>query len=280
MLGKQDKIKFVKENSKELSKYKVVGIINLGGVPDRLLQKSRNTMKGDVRVVLGRKSMLVKILETNEQGKKLVPLMSGTTAILMSNSDPFDLFRTFKSNTIKLSAKPKQIAPEDIRVNSGETTLQPGAAVTELKQAGVDVKIEKGKVVISKDKVLVKKGEMITKTAAKVLSTLGSMPFKASIEPSAMIANGIVFTRDVLDIDPARTSVDITNAFRNAYVLCIERGIINQYTVNTLIVKAYMQARALGIEAKVYEPGIVEVLLGNASAQASALSGLQPQSTT
>ncbi len=280
MLNKDQKVKFVKEGSRELSKYKVVGIINLGGIPDRLLQKSRNMMKGDVKVILGRKSLLVKILDSGKDTKQLIPKMSGTTAIVMSNSDPFELFRAFRSNAIKLAAKPRQIAPADITVSGGETTLQPGAAVAELKQAGIDVQIQKGKVVIAKDKVIVKKGELISTTVAKVLSTLGNMPFRASIEPYALIANGIVFTRDLLDIDEGRTRLNISNAFMNAYVLCIERGIINQYTVNTLIIKAYMQAMALGIEVKVYEPGIVEVLLSNASAQAAALNGLRQQTTT
>ncbi len=280
MLSKDQKVKFVKDASKELSKYKVVGIINLSGIPDRLLQKSRNLLKGDVKVILGRKSLLVKILESGKDSKKLIPQMSGTTAIVMSNSDPFELFKAFKSNAIKLAAKPKQIAPDDIVVSGGETTLQPGVAVTELKAAGIDVQIQKGKVVIAKDKVIVKKGEPISMAVSKVLSTLGNMPFKASIEPYILITNGMVFTRDVLDISPERTQLDLTNAFMSAYVLCIERGIINQYTVNTLIIKAYMQARTLGIEAKVYEPGIVEVLLGNASAQAAALGSLQPKETT
>ena len=274
MLTKDEKIKFVKEGSKALSKYGTVGIVNLSGIPDRLLQKSRNSMKGETRLILGRKNLLVKILESSPKTKGLVPEMSGTTAIILSNSDPFDLFKKFKSNEIKLAAKPKQLAPEDIIIQGGETSLQPGAAVTELKQAGIDVQIQKGKVVIAKDKVLIKKGEPITKVAAKVLSTLGTMPFKASIEPYVLIANGTTFTRELLDIDEHRTTANILGAFKNAYFLSLDRGIINQYTVKPLIVKGFMQARALGIEAKVYEPGIIEFLLGTASAQASALNAL------
>ncbi|HUC38602.1 MAG TPA: 50S ribosomal protein L10 [Candidatus Acidoferrum sp.] len=277
MLTKDQKIKFVKEGSKELSKYSTVGIVNLGGIPDRLLQRSRNGMKTEMKLILGRRNLLVKILESSEKSKKLAEKMTGTSAIVLSNADPFELFKGFKSNEIRLAAKPKQIAPEDILVQSGETSLQPGAAVTELKQAGIDVQIQKGKVVISKEKVLVKKGEPITKVAAKVLQTLGTMPFKASILPFAITSNGMTFTKEILDIDPNKTISDIISGFRSAFFLSMERGIINQYTVKPLIVKAFMQARALGIESKAYEPGIIEVLLGSASAQASALSALGQQ---
>ncbi len=277
MLTKDQKIKFVKDAGKDLSKYSTIGIVNLGGIPDRLLQRSRNSIKGETRLIFGKKSLLVRILEGNANTKGLVPLMTGTSAILLSNSDPFDLFKRFKSGAIKLAAKPKQIAPEDIVIHSGETSLQPGAAVTELKQAGVDVQIQKGKVMIAKDKVLVKKGEPISSAAAKVLRTVGTLPFMAVIEPSVLIANGATFTKELLDIDEHRTISDILSAFRNAYSLSIERGIINQYTVKPLLVKGFMQARALGIETKAYEPGIIEVLLGTASAQASALNALNKE---
>ncbi len=274
MFTKDEKIKFVKDSTLKLSKYSTVGIVNLGGIPDRLLQKSRNKMRGDAKLIFGKRSLLVRILEGNDRTKGLVPMMAGTSAILLSGSDPFELFGGFKANAIKLAAKPKQIAPEDIVIHGGETSLQPGAAVTELKQAGVDVQIQKGKVVIGKDKVLVKKGETISTIAAKVLHTLGILPFTAIMEPSVLISNGITFTKELLDIDEQRTRSEILSAFRNAYFLSLGRGITNQYTIRPLIIKAFMQARTLGIETKAYEPGIIETLLGTASAQAGALNAI------
>ncbi|MCL4389511.1 MAG: 50S ribosomal protein L10 [Candidatus Marsarchaeota archaeon] len=274
MLSKKEKEAFVNGLSAELNKYSTIGIINLSGIPDRLLQKSRNRISG-IKLVFGRKTLLKAAMEKHAKTKKLAESITGTSAILLSNSDPFDIYKEFKSNEIKLAAKPRQIAPSDISISSGETALQPGQAVTELKQAGIDVQIQKGKVVISKDKVIVKKGEPISSVAAKVLHTLGTMPFTAVIEPSVVLSGGLTFTKELLDIDESRTIADISGAFRNAYALCIERGIVNEYTVRQIVSKAYMQAMALGIETKAYEPGIIEHLLGIASAQATALNGLE-----
>ena len=61
----------------------------------------------------------------------------------------------------------------------------PGQTVTELKAAGIDVQIQKGKVVIAKDKVLVKKGETISPGVAKALHTLEVYPFSAVVDPVA-----------------------------------------------------------------------------------------------
>ena len=274
MLNKSQKMKFVEQAKKELGKYGVVGIANLNGIPDRLLQASRNGMKGKVKLILGRRNLLQKILEGSETAKGMADRMSGTSAIILSNEDPFEVYRQFKSNEIRLAAKPRQVAPEDIEIKGGETSLQPGQAVTELKQAGVDVQIQKGKVVIAKDKIIVRKGEVISTAVARVLHSLGTMPFRAVIEPEALVSEGVLFTRQVLAIDQQKTTADLIAAFSNAYALSIDRGIVNSHTVGALITKAFSQAMALGIGVKAYEPGIVEALLGSAASQAGALEGL------
>ena len=159
VLTKSGKVKFVEDAKKELKSYKVVGVLNLNGLPDRLTQKAKNSSKPNTKFILGRKTLLEKILEGHSKGKELTKQLTGTSAIILSNEDPFELYKKFKKNAIKLSAKPGQVAPDDVHIQSGETNIMPGQTVTELKGAGIDVQIQKGKVVIAKDKVLVKKGD-------------------------------------------------------------------------------------------------------------------------
>ncbi len=275
MLTKAQKKEFVLETQKELGQYKTVGIIQLAGIPDRLLQSVKNKLKGRARLVLGRKTLLTKILEGSSNAKKLAEALDGTCAIILSNEDPFELFAGFKSNMIRLAAKPKQIATGDVSVQAGETSLQPGQAVTELKQAGIDVQIQKGKVVIGKDKVVVRKGEAIAPAMAKALHTLGIAPFTAAIEPFEMISQGLLFRREILSIDASRTSASLARSFNAAVTLCLECGITNQYTIRTLISKAFSSAVAVGVKAGVYDKGITERLLADAAARALSLNSLK-----
>jgi large subunit ribosomal protein L10 len=272
MLSKDQKIKFVEESKKALNEYSTIGIIKLSGVPDRLLQSSKNSMKGSVKFIMGRKTLLERILESNESAKKLVPQLTGTSAIILSNDDPFELYKKFKSNTIKLEAKPKQLAPEDVEVKSGETSMQPGQAVTDLKSAGIDVQIQKGKVVISKDKIIVKKGEAISLQVAKALHLLGIAPFMAVIEPEAMLSKGILFNKLALSISKESTVSQIAEAFSKALALSFEAGIVNSYTIGTLISRAYSNAVALGVSASIYAQGITDKLIERALAQAASLN--------
>jgi large subunit ribosomal protein L10 len=271
MLSKEQKIKFVAEKSKELKNYKIVGIIQLNGKPDRLLQASRSRLRQEMKLITGKRSLLSRILESDERTKPLVQELKGTSAILLANGDPFEIYGKFSSNVIKLAAKPRQIAPADIWINEGETGVAPGQGVTELKQAGIDVQIQKGKVVISKEKVLVPKGAVISLAVAKALHTLNITPFEASIVPEVLLWEKVQLRRDVLNISPERTAQSLSLCFRNALALSSELGIVNQYTVMPLIAKAYNSAIALGTSVNAYDTGIIERVLAKAAMQASGL---------
>jgi large subunit ribosomal protein L10 len=277
MQSKSEKVKFVEEGKKALQSHSMVGVLPLDRIPDRLVQLSRNRQRGGVKLIMGRRTLLVKILESSEKTKPLVKELKGTSAILLSNSDPFEVYGSFKANSIRLAAKPNQVAPEDINIQAGDTTIQPGQAVTELKQAGIDVQIRAGKVVIAKDKVLVKSGATISSAVAKALKTLDIMPFTANLLPSVLMSGNMTFTRNILNIDPAKTAQDVALAFSQALTLSLERGIVNSYTVVRLLQRGVRSARALGIEAKVYEPGIIDTLIENAVRQAGALNRSLPK---
>jgi large subunit ribosomal protein L10 len=272
MLTKDQKLKFVAENSRLLKSYKVIGIVQLSGIPDRLLQSTKNRLRDSTRFIIGRKTLLTRILESDAHTKPLVRDLSATSAIILSNEDPFELFGRFRSNSLRLAAKPGQISPEDVSVTAGETGIQPGQTVTDLKTAGVDVQIQKGKVLIAKDKVLVAKGEQVTLKVAKALHILDILPFKAVIEPYALLSDGIIYNKAVLGINAESTAHEISLCFRNALALSLEAKIINAYTINTLIEGAYANALHLGIECKIYDSGIIDLLLADAALTASSLN--------
>jgi large subunit ribosomal protein L10 len=273
-LTKSQKVKFVEDAKKEVKNYKIIGVINTNGLPDRLVQKAKNSSKPETKFIMGRKTLLQKILEAHSKSAELAKALTGTSAIVLSNEDPFTLYKKFKSNALKLSAKPGQIAPEDIHIYSGETSIMPGQTVTELKSAGIDVQIQKGKVVISKDKVIVKKGDLISLQVSKALHTLEIYPFSAVVDPTIMADKTLTYSRAVLGIDQESMLADIAVAFRTALTISLDKNIINSYTIVNMIGNAYNNAMFLGTETKLYDSGIIERIMANAFLGANALKGM------
>lgn len=271
---KSQKIEYVKSLREEIKKYKVVGVMSIEKIPDRLLQKIRNEVKTkDSKFIIARKNLILKIMD-QEHLKDLEPFLKGNVGIIMSNSSSFELFEMVTSNKIRLLAKPNQIADQDLSIEAGETSLQPGQAVTDLKTAGIDVQIQKGKVTISKSKVLVKKGDKISVPVSKALKMLDILPFEAKGNISAIKEGKLLYTPEVLMINTTYISREIGSIFSSAYLLSLELGIVSQYNINEFIRRAFVAAISVGVEAKIPEGEVIPKLLGLASSAAKNLDGM------
>jgi len=232
----------------------------------------RNQLRGRADLVIARKTLLARALKESGFGS-LESQINGNVAVLISNEDPTELYRTIRSNRLQLAAKPNQISPEDISIEPGETGIAPGQTVTDLKAGGIDVKIDKGKVVIAKGKVLVAKGSKISGAVANALKILDIKPFAVSPRLRLALSNGIVFSEAALGIDEQFVSGEIARNFREAYLLSLEIGLVTVYNAETLMARAYRGAVAVGMEAKIPEPEITRMLLEKAAAQAAEVSG-------
>ncbi len=271
---KTQKVEFVTKIKAEIKKYKIIAIMSTEKMPDRLLQKIKNEAKAhDTKFVMARKTLLLKILDS-ENLKKLEPFIKGNVAIIMSNNDSFNLYEMVSSNKIRLIAKPNQIAMEDISIESGDTTLQPGQAVTDLKAAGIDVQIQKGKVAISKSKVLIKKGEKISIPISKALKMLDILPFEAKGNISAIIDGKLLYTPEVLMVNETYTKLELGRCFSSAYTLSLSAGIVSKYNIDEFIRRAFTAALSIGVEAKIPEGEVTPKLLGFASLAAQNLDSL------
>ena len=271
---KKEKIEFVKKAREELKHYKTIGVMPIEAIPDRLVQKIRNRMKPNSKFLIARKNLIFKILGEGADAKALEPYITGNVALVLSNDDPLDLYSQISSSPIKLGAKPNQIAPSDIHIESGETSIMPGQAVTDLKTAGIDVKIDKGKVVISKSKVLVAKGDKITTPIAKALKMLDVMPFQANGRLSAAMREKLLFREEVMRINQEYILGELGMDFARANALTIAIKFVTPYNATMFVSKAVNEAVALGVEAKIYEKGIIDKLLGIASAQAASVNSM------
>lgn len=271
---KKEKIEFVNEARAEIKKYKTVGVMPIEAVPDRLVQKVRNGIKPGGKFIVARKTLIFRILEGNEELKKLEPYINGNVALVLTNDDPVEIYKKISSRRLKLSAKPNQISPSDITIEAGETAIAPGQAVTDLKTAGIDVKIDKGKVVISRSKVLVAKGAKITMPISKALKMLDVMPFEARGKLIAALNGNLIYGENVLMIDEQYLTAEIMRDFAGANALTIAIKFITPYNAAMFISKAANEAVTLGVEARIYEKGIIEKLLGIASLQAGGVNSL------
>jgi large subunit ribosomal protein L10 len=272
------KKKEVTEIENLLTSHPVVALVTIDDIPASSMQRIRAGLRDKAVVRSGKNNLIMLALEGAEKKvpgiKKLEAEMSGQTAIVASELNPFALFKQFQNARTHAPARAGQIAPMDIEVKKGDTPFKPGPIVGDLQKAGIPAAIEAGKVVIKQNKVVVKEGEAISADLAGALDKLGIHPIEIGFDVRAVYEKGLLYKSDVLAVDEEAFKLKFNTAIRNALALAIDRSWFTPQTTPMLITKAARNALAVGIEANFLTKETVNPVLSKAYLQMLALAKL------
>ena len=265
----------VKEITDLLTKNKVIGIIGIGGIPAPQMQQMRSGLHGVATVRSAKNNLIFRALDDAEKEVKgistLKESISGQSAIIATDMNPFKLAVQLKATRTMAPAKGGETAAHDIEVKAGDTPFKPGPIVGELQTVGIPAAIQEGKVVIKSDKVIVPEGEKISRDIAKMLARLEIFPIEIGMSLQAVFEDGNIFAHDVLDIDIDEFLGRISQASSNAFNLAVQTGWVNELTIKPLIAKAYNDAIALALEQGIITKETVNNLILKAHANMLAL---------
>lgn len=264
------KVEEVEKLSKMISEYPVVGIVNMENIPAKQLQKMREVLRGEVVIRMSRKRLMKLALE-KAKVEKLAEYLKGQPAFVFSKMNPFKLYKILEKNKTSAPAKPNAIAPKDIVVPKGETPFSPGPVLAELQKFGIPTAIQKNKIIIKEDKLVAREGERISPELASLLTRLGIEPMEIGLNLLAVYEGGVIYSPDVLAIDENMLIAQLKEAYFNAVNLSVNTGYITKETAPLLIAKAYSEAKAVAIEAGVYEPEVIKDIIAKAHLQMLAL---------
>lgn len=274
------KLKEVEELKNIIKSYPSVAIVGIENIPAPQMQKLREKIR-EIGVLRVSKNRLIK-RALDELGGKIKDLsnsISGQSAILAANENPFKLYKFIKESRTRAPAKGGEVAQHDIELKAGETPFKPGPIVGELQKVGIPAAIEGGKVVIKKDKVLVKAGEVISKEIAQALTRLEIFPIEIGLNLRAVYEDGVIFTPDILEIDEDKFKANLISAIRNAFLLAIDRKWVTPQTIGYLITKAHRDAFTLSLEISYPTKENIGILLNKAQSQALSLKNLLDKKT-
>lgn len=272
----ENKVKLVKELRAEAEKYPVVGILDMHKLPAKQLHEIREKLRDQARIFMIKKRLL-KLAFKDLKVAELEKYMEGQPALLFSESDPFKLARVIAASKSKTAAKAGDVAPSDIMIRAGPTSLPPGPVIGELQKAGVPASVEGDRIAVKKDTVLVKEGEEINSDVAGVLAKLGIEPMDISLNLLAVWEKGMIYTKEILFIPPEKYENDLKEAFLNAFNLTLNIGYVTPQNIGTLLSKAHNEVLSLAMAADIVTKETLPTLLAKAGAQAEALKGMMKE---
>jgi large subunit ribosomal protein L10 len=262
------KYKEIEDLTSLLTKYPVVGIAEIGGIPAPQMQQMRKNIRDHAIIRSSKNTLLFRSFDNAEEKVKdissLKEVVTGQTAIIATEMNPFKLYGMLKKTRTKAPAKGGEIAPEDIMVKAGDTPFKPGPIVGDLQKVGIPAAIQGGKVVIKKDKVIVKEGDKIPREVAQMLTRLEIYPLEIGINLQGAFEEGFVFKPDVLDVDVDQYISQVKQAVSNAFGLALETAWPHALTIQPLLMKAQRDTIGLAISQNIVTPDTVQFILSKA----------------
>jgi large subunit ribosomal protein L10 len=222
----------------------------------------RAELKDVAKIQVARNTLIHRALEqSGEATLKLFENVEGQTALVFTNLNPFKLFKLIESSKTPAPAKAGEKAPRNIIVEKGPTSFRPGPIVGDLQNAGIPAAIEKGKIVIRETKTVAKTGEPISARLADVLQRLEIYPMEVGLYLRAAYDGDVIYTSEDLKIDEQAYFNQFVSAVSSALNLSINIGYPTSLTIETLLQKGTFEGMALALEAEIFEPEVLKILL-------------------
>jgi len=265
----------VKEITDLLTSKKVIGIVEIGGIPAPQMQKMRSNLHGSATIRSAKNNLVKRALEDAEKKVKgissLKESINGQAAIIATDINPFKLFAQIKSTRTMAPAKGGEKANYDIEVKEGDTPFKPGPIVGELQKAGIPAAIQEGKVIIKSNKIVVPKGEKIPVDVAQMLTRLEIFPIEIGMNLNAVFEDGNLYKPEILDVSIDQIIGNMKQASTDAFNLAIKTSWYTNLTIQTLLVKAHIDALSLALEQGIPTKETIKNIISKAHANMLAL---------
>lgn len=261
----------VAELSEIIENYESVGVVGIAGIPSKQLQDMRRGLHGTAVVRVSRNTLQTHALE--EAGlDELVPHIEGQVGLVATDSNPFALYKELEASKTPAPINEGEVAPNEIVIPEGDTGVDPGPFVGELQSIGANARIEDGSIQVMEDSTVLEAGEEVSADLSNVLNELGIEPKEVGLDLRSVIAEGVQFDPEDLDIDIEAYESDVATAAARARNLAVNATFPTESTAPTLIAKATGEAKSLGLQASIESPDLADDLVSKADAQLRALA--------
>jgi len=250
------KEKFVEKLKEAISTYKNVLIVGVDNVGSNQMQKVRVALRGKAIVVMGKNTLIRKILRDLIDGEKLVkleallPLVVGNMGFVFTNASLPEVRKIILDNKVPASAKSGTLAQKDVFIPPGPTGLDPGQ--TNFFQAlNISTKIVKGAIEIVSEVHLIKKGEKVTMSHVAMLDKMNIRPFFYGFKVTDVYEDGTVYSSDILDMDQAALEGKFFRGVRSLASVALAISYPTAASVSHSLNHAFKSIIALALETEI-----------------------------
>jgi large subunit ribosomal protein L10 len=255
-----------------LDSYESVGVVDITAIPSKQLQDMRRGLHGTAELRVSRNTLLRRALEEAGRGfDQLTEYVTGQIGLVATDENPFGLFQQLEESKTPAPIGAGEVAPNDIVIEEQDTGIDPGPFVGDLQSVGAAARIQEGSIHVTEDSVVAEAGDAVSDDLANVLGELGLEPKEVGLDLRGVVADGVLFEPEELELDVDEYRDDVATAAARARNLSVNAVYPTATTAGTLIAKAQGEAKSLGLQASIESPSLADDLVSKADAQVRSL---------
>ncbi|MCD6324520.1 MAG: 50S ribosomal protein L10 [Desulfurococcales archaeon] len=269
-----EKSRVVEEIKQYLSKYGVIAIFDLEGIPSSQYKKIKSELEryGPIKVyknnVFLRAAKDVGIPGIDE----LAQYLTGVNAFLFTEANPYEVALKVEKVVAPKFAKPGDKAESDIYVPEGPTGIPPGPMLSVFGKLKIRTQVREGIIWIAKETKVAGPGDEISSDLASLLRKLGIKPIMVRLKIKAVWDRGKLYSAEDLRIDVESFKGDVLQAVAAAREVAVEAAMPLPDIMPLIISRAYRRAEMLAAEAGFVTPSTAESVFRVAVGRAMALA--------
>jgi len=258
-----------------LDKYQKVVVVGADNVGSNQMQKIRQSLRGNAEVLMGKNTMVRKVLreyvESNPKVEPLIGLVRNNVGFVFTNGDLSEVEKKLLHHRVGAPAKAGTVAPNDVIVPKGPTGMEPTQTAF-LQALNIASKINKGQVEIVSDVHLIKAGEKVGSSEATLLQKLNIKPFSYGLQIFHIYDNGAVYEPEVLKLTDADLLAKFRNGINNVAGLSLAIGYPTLASLPHALSAAYKNVLSIAVETEYSFPAAEKIkeYIKNPSAFAAA----------
>ncbi len=269
-----EKDKIVNEVKQFLSKYNVIAILDISGVPAREYKEIKKVLSNYGVVKVYKNTLILRALsDLRIKGlEDLKPYLVGVNAYFFTNLNAFQIASLLDKVITLRYAKPGDKATGDIYVPEGPTGIPPGPMMSVFGKLKIRTMVKEGVIWIAKETKVASAGDEISPELASLLRKLNVKPIVVKLNVKAVWDNGIILRGDQLKLDIEGFKKDIIAALQLSKSLAVSIALPIPEVMPEVISKAFMHAVALASHIAYVTPDTISFIFKVAIAKAQILA--------
>jgi len=260
---------------KFLDTYEKCLIVSCDNVGSNHMQSIRANLRGKAEILMGKNTMMRKAIKghlaKNPKLEAILPHLKGNIGLVFTNGNLKEIRDEINNNKKTAPARVGAIAPCDVFIPAGPTTLDP--SFTSFMQAlDIATRINKGCIEIISNIHLIKRQEKVTSSQAALLEKLSVLPFQYGLIIVYIYDDGESYPVPVIDLTNEEILKKITTSVHRLSALSLQTNVPTIASVPHLLGRAYQNLCAISIASDYTFEGVAKLkdLLSNPEALAAA----------